>query len=487
MKNTFIALVGLAVCLTIAASCNKTSLLGAELFENDKLNLQFTDTLSINTLIDPPAPVLMSIRGAAAYDNLTVGNMPDPTFGKTEATIYANFGIRGATQPTFPSLDTAIIDSVRLILPYYAAGFYGDTMATQKLVVYRLTEELKGDTIYSDKTFPTANTALGSLTFKPTPRTPIQRIVPPLTGAINSDTATFIPHISIPLDINLGRDIMKLDAASYKDTTLNGSGFHYWLKGLAIKAETPANCMMSFDMGQSAAIPTTQKGRYAGIYVYYRNKSTDTTRQVFTFYTTGQQRYSNYKNDFQNSKVKDFVKNPAKADSLIFLQSLGGAVARFEFPNLKNLGKVLVNKAELEFTLVDSDTSTFPALQQLMLLYGTAKIPNGNLANLGSPAVLSLIGTNAQAILDAKIGTTGYSATTFSTVEGFGGYPIVDKGVRKYKMAVTQLLQTVINGTEGTQIYLVPHFQYTKAGRVVLYGSKNSKYRAKLNLIYTKI
>ena len=483
MKNTWIAFIGLAIFLTIAVSCNKTSLVGAELFETDKLNLQFTDTLTINALNDAPLPYVMSIRNATSYDYLPLGNVPDAYFGKMEAAIYSKFGTSNASLPNFPSLDTAIIDSVRLILPYTATYIYGDTTATQKLVVYRLTDELKSDTIYSDKTFANAVTSLGSLIFKPTPTTPSKRIIPALVGATKVDTFTDAPHVSISLDINFGKDIMRLDTATYNN--LGGTkGFDKWLKGLVIKAETPANCMLNFNMGVASTATTGQISRPAGIYVYYRNKAADTTRQVYVFSTSSQQRYSYIKNDYKNGKINDYVGTNPKADSLIFLQSLGGSVARFEIPNLKKLGNIAINRAELEFTINETnDIVTFPALQQLVALSGTAKLTNGNLGFIGS--VLNLLSINADPLPD--VGQTGYSATVFNTIPDFGGFPITENGVRKYKMSLTTHLQKILAGLVGTQFYIAPHFQYTKAGRVVLYSPKSPKNKAKLNLYYTKL
>jgi hypothetical protein len=480
MKNIWKAFLGLAVCLIVTASCNKTSLLGSELFENDKLNLQFTDTLTLNALNDAPTPVLMHVKGITGYDNLPIGNMPDAYFGNLQSSIYAQFGLQNITAPAFPPFDSVKIDSVRFIMPYNAGGIYGDTTALQKLVVYRLTEQILGDSIYSNKTFANAPTPLGSLTFKPTPKTTSQRVITALPGATKNDTFTDIPHISIPLDINFAKDIMRLSS-----TTLADTAFQAWLKGIVIKAETPANCMLNFNMGPSGVTaPTGQVGRLAGIYVYYRNNATDTARQFYSFHTSGQPRYANYKNDYLNGKVKDFVNNPKRADSLIFLQSLGGSVARLEFPYLKNMGNIAINKAELEFTInEDADTKTIPALEQLILLTSSAKITDGNVVNLSG--ALSLIPTNSRAIGD--VGQSGYSVLTFNTIPDFGGYPFTENGVRKYRMNITQQLQKILNGTEGTQLYLVPHFQYTRAGRVVLYGAKHSKYKAKVNLIFTKI
>jgi Domain of unknown function (DUF4270) len=477
MKNIWIALVGFTV-LTIAVSCNKTSLVGAELFETDKLNLLSTDTLTINALTDAPTPVFMHVKNIIGYDVLPIGNMPDAYFGKLESSVYMVLGLQNVTAPTFPSLDSARIDSVRLVLPY-ASDSYGDTMATQKFSVYRLTNELKKDSIRSDESFANEAKALGSLTFVPTPTTAVQRVVMALPGAVQNDTSTYVPHISIPLDIEFGRQIMKLDANTLKDTA-----FQTWLKGLVIKAETPANCMLHFNVSPTAGTAAGQKSRVAGIYVYYRNSEKDTARQVYPFHTSGQPRFANYKNDYQNGKIKEFVNAPKKADSLIFLQSLGGSVARFEFPYLKTLGKIAINKAELELTInEDADTKTLPAVKQLVILLGTAKIPEGNIVNLGGS--LSFIGTNGRPISD--VGQPGYSVTQFVTIPDFGGYPVTENGVRKYKMNITQQLQKMLDGSEGTQFFLAPHFQYNRGGRVVLYGPKHSKYRTRLNLIYTKI
>lgn len=487
MKNIWIAFIGLAIFLTIAVSCNKTSLVGAELFENDKLNLQFTDTLTINALNDAPLPYVMSLRNATSYDFLPLGNVNDAYFGKSEAAIYSKFGNKNIAAPYFPKGDTTIIDSIRLILPYSVANIYGDTMATQKLVVYRLTEELKGDTIYSDKTFANAATPLGSVIFKPEPTTAIRRIVGPAnTRAIRSDTFTDAPHVSIALDINFGRTIIGLDSAStYKDT-LN-SGFDFWLKGLVIKAETPANCMLNFNMGVTSTATTGQISRPAGIYVYYRYKYNDTLRQVYVYSPASLQRYSNIKNDYQSGKIKDYVGANPKADSLIFLQSLGGSVARFEIPNLKKLGNIAINRAELEFTINETnDITTFPAVSQLSCLSGTAKLANGNLGNTGTAAsqILNLLPFNVDGIAD--VGQQG-STANFATSSDFGGFPTTENGVRKYKMSFTSHLQRITAGTVGTQFYLAPHLQYTRGGRVVLYSPKSPRNKAKLNLYYTKL
>jgi hypothetical protein len=59
--------------------------------------------------------------------------------------------------------------------------------------------------------------------------------------------------------------------------------------------------------------------------------------------------------------------------------------------------------------------------------------------------------------------------------------------VKKYYLNLSSHLQLMLNGKQGTVLYLTPHLKEQKGSRVVLYGSKHSKYRAKLNITYTKL
>ena len=151
MKNIRIAFWLLAT-LCVAASCNKSSLLGSELFESDKLNLQFTDSLTIRAVNETSDSVIMSSGGIAFYDLLPLGWLRDSIFGSQEAAIYSNF--LNVTSPDTSTFPTATIDSVRLILPYNGSNIYGDTTLEQKVSVFRLTTELKSDIIFSNRGSP---------------------------------------------------------------------------------------------------------------------------------------------------------------------------------------------------------------------------------------------------------------------------------------------------------------------------------------------
>ena len=157
----------------------------------------------------------------------------------------------------------------------------------------------------------------------------------------------------------------------------------------------------------------------------------------------------------------------------MFIQGMAGTNVKIEFPYLKNLGKVVINKAELELTVAaDSKTETFPPINQLLLR--TAQFS----------AILDVrydsnFGEGATAARPKEQLTTAGGTLREETVAG--------TKVKKYYFNLSSHLQQMLDGKQGSTIYITPHFKEEKASRVVLYGPKNSKYRAKLNLHYTKL
>ena len=141
MKNIVIASVSLLVLLIVGA-CNKSSQLGANLFDGNNLNLSFTDTTTVVAQTENPDPVLaVSVIGNQVLTNFTklpLGKMLDPVFGLTEARIYANLGYPNATAPALDGAATYILDSVMFVLSYNGADAYGDTTQKQSISLYRL-------------------------------------------------------------------------------------------------------------------------------------------------------------------------------------------------------------------------------------------------------------------------------------------------------------------------------------------------------------
>ena len=96
MKNILFALAVISAVFT-NTSCSDPSLLGADLFKDEKLNLQFTDTLTINAVNEPADSFVVNTKTTASLDYLLLGNVADPVFGPTEAQIFSQFKIGRAS------------------------------------------------------------------------------------------------------------------------------------------------------------------------------------------------------------------------------------------------------------------------------------------------------------------------------------------------------------------------------------------------------
>jgi hypothetical protein len=445
MKNILIAFSAFTLLLT-SISCNESSLLGADLFEGEKLNLTFTDTLTINAVSETTDSVLLYSLSPYYYDSIPFGRVNDPSFGLTESRIYTQLRF----ESTLPSiaLATAVLDSAYLDLVYSPTRIYGDTLTQQTIGVYRLTEDIPSENIYSNrKLFSTETTPLGKLSFKPQPNTP--------ESIFKGDTVKYSARVRIPLDKNFAKQLL--------DTNNLKNGIT-WLKGLEIRPETTTNTLLNFNFGLGKTNPTS-------IRLYYKNASTDTTTSVLTI-LVGTKHFANFKHGYKTAPINDFVNNQAKGNEQLFIQSMSGTNVKIEFPYLKNLNKVAINKAELELTVVkDSKTDIFPAIDQLVLR--TAQF---------SP------------VLDLSYDTNygdGISTRPLERMTTSGGYvrteTINGETVQKYYLNLSGHLQQMLEGKRGSTLYITPHFKEEKASRVILYGPKASKYRAKLNLHYTKI
>jgi Domain of unknown function (DUF4270) len=449
MKNILITLCAFVLLLT-SISCNETSLLGADLFEGEKLNLTFTDTLSINAVSETLDSVLVYSTSPYYYDSVPFGRVNDPIFGLTESRIYSKL-LFDTSALSAIDLATVIIDSSFLDLVYSPSRFYGEEAAlqtTQQTVgIYRLTEDIPSENIYSNrKFFATESTPIVRYNFFPKPNTPLQ--------ILKGDTTKYAARVRIPLTPSFAKPFLDIN------NIRNGAT---WFKGLEIRPEVTTTTFLNFNMGLGKPQPT-------GIRIYYRAALTDSVNKVFLV-PVSTQHFANFQHGYKTAPIKDFVNNQAKGGEQLFLQGMSGSNVKIEFPYLKNLGKVAINKAELELTVVkDSKTDLFPAIDQLILR--TAQF--SPVLDLGFD---SNYGDGVSARPLEKMGTSGGYIRT-EIVNG--------ETLQKYYFNLSGHLQRVLEGKSGSTIYITPHFKEEKGSRVTLYGPKASKYRAKLNVYYTK-
>jgi len=312
-------------------------------FGTDTLTL-YTKTVLDDTVITNAYSTAFPVYvGAGAITN-------DPYFGKTISSFY--FQVRPPQDNYSIDQSKFQVDSAVLILPY--SGFaYGDTTnsaGSQTFTAYRMTESIYFDSIYY------ANSPAKS--FEPTP---IASATVYLPGLIKSfrDSVTVAgvkraSHIRMRVSNELLNELLSKSGAS---EFANTSNFLSYFKGIFVKSEMTGNTIPYFKLSGDDNFSR------ANILMYYHTKNTsglitDTLTASFPFDPAATQT----KTGFYSRVVRDYTGTPAQAlfnstaisDNSILIQNLPGAALDLRIPNVKNLPKCIVNKAQLVITQISS-------------------------------------------------------------------------------------------------------------------------------------
>lgn len=317
-------------------SCKKEpDLLGLDLVpESDLLNHDFIDTITIQAYTVRED----SVRTDELTTNL-LGSIADPIFGTTTASIYTQFRLP-STHIDFGT--NPVVDSLILTLPY--KGIYGDSMAVQNIKVYELSDTLSKDTSYYQfNTVNVNNEVIGQATFIPN------------TWKFDSVNGVKIyPHMRIALTQAFANKILSADSL----TLSANDKFLRVFKGLYLtseKATSPGTgSIMYLDLNNSQSL----------ISMYYHN-STDTTKLQFVM-NSYCARFNNYNHyDYQGADpmlLEQFAGNHTSGNEKLFLQAMGGAKIRLEFPYLNNLANknIAIHEAALILENGDQTNEFYP-------------------------------------------------------------------------------------------------------------------------------
>lgn len=431
----------LVVALMAIVACNKPILIGSDLLDQDQINTSFTDTLTLKTSITKVDSVRAFIPGST-YQQMFCGNFEDPYFGKLEANIYSQF-----IRTKIPDFTGAVLDSVVLRLAYNTKWIYGDITQPFTIGVYRVTEDMDTTHRYYNTTVVATDASpLGMLTFTPNN---IDSVYIPTSDTTSTALG---PRITIPLSAAFGNELMALDSATYATP----ANFVQALKGLHIKAvDATTGSLLDFDFLSSGTV----------LSVYFKN-APDTVEQRMDYSPYGGLRFTHATHQFAGSAVADFLANPAKGDSLLFLQGMAGPFIRVDIPYATQMKNIIVNKAELEFTVATTDEvqpELKPPLQQAIITKG---ITNDSLTIID----------------DVLLSLSRGSLSTFG-----GGVVEESGGVKRYRFNISAYFQKIVDGTEDPVLFISSLNRMENGARSVLYGAGHSVSPAKLLLSFTPI
>ncbi len=432
-----------ALCL-LAWQCTKPTPFGSEFFDGEVANFD-GDSLDVICTIERPDSV-QSVDRTSSFDYFLCGQLNDPEFGVTTSEIYSLIRV----------LDTANItafqfDSVYLLLPYAAAGFYGDTLQEQTIQIFQLNEAMDfNKTYYVYDTLPVAR-EIGRLeNFKPRPRT-IGKTLSSLGDTLK------LAYLKVPLDPAFGQELM----AIAQSTKIVPNEFNKVFKGLKIKATTPGSgtgAIMAFDLNASIC----------AIRLHYTKdtlqKSTD---YRLNWNNTDQQmsKFMHIEHNYQGTPAETALAqtNPEQ----LFIQGMSGLRMKVEFPADPKLTDIIINKAELQ--CYGPNPSLLTPIPQLATFYEDS---------------------NNDVFFTSDV---SYSIGLNSNFALFGGTPRkVSNDLVKYQFTMTDYFQSVVKNLSSGDplkrtIYVDINSQLLTPSRSIIYGPTHPTYPLKMRLKFTKI
>lgn len=391
--------------LSVLFACNDPDIIGLDLPGSARFTItnDTTTNFTIKTISED------SLRSDESQ-NLLLGQINDPIFGENKGSF--------CTQMLLPNNNIDAINGIEvdsIFLTYSISDHYGDLNESEDLEinVYRLSEDIyKDSNYYSDESFNYDPNNLVTNYF------------------INEGDSSTSSFINIQLDNSFGEIIMNETGGS---NMIDNVAFLEFFKGFHVEA-TASNTILYLN-------PIADKSRFS---IYYHEIGGDTALS-FDFELGGDATRINM---FNKKDINDISPDVNE----IFIQSMAGYKAEFDFTNLeeiqtKCLGKS-INRVTIDFEAFENND--YPLHEKLYLLREN---------NEGKIVFL-----------------------TDFTIEGeghFGG----EFDNNTYSFNITRyFVQLLTNDQYTNKLYLVPVLGSANANRTILNKSKIS-----INIIYTEI
>jgi len=371
---------------------------------------------------------------ATSGDTLAqIGHYKDNLRGDLFASFYTEYNIPSSS---FSENYEYIYDSLTVTL-FPANKYLGDTLSTQTMYIYKLTDVIDLDTEYKYNVSNAAHEAepLTSFTFTP------------FHGRREK--------LEIRLPDELGNTLFR----QLRDGDIrlsNQEYFRSYFNGLAFYGDRSDNCINGFVVNDSSFC----------IHLHYRRIEATTTDQVIAFRPNTTYNFNKIEHDrtgtpFEKMESgRENVFPSEESDNMVYMQALSGIYVNIEFPYLNNLNK------QGELASIESAT---------LYLYPVQKTYDGEKP---LPESLYLYTTNDEYVTDE-----------YSDVQS--GSLTVDEVYNKetyYSFDITSFLQSNL-GTNGSSrqklMLMMPDNQFVTTVDGVFFGDRqNSTSNSKLYILY---
>lgn len=419
--------------LLFLLSCEEKDDIGLDQVKNEKQNVIFSDTLTINAY---------SVREDSIKSNLPayhlLGNIIDAEFGKTSAgfcsqVLLSKNNINFGNNP--------VADSLVIWLAYN--GYYGDTTAKQKIQIYEIDEDISlSNTYYSTRKVKHKPDMLAELIYKPK-----------LTDSVSVGGMKYAPHLRIKLNNSFTQSIIQ---ASINGNLTNNTQFLTFFKGFYFAPDT------NYLEKNGAIIYFNLLLSHSKMTIYYHND--DGEFNLDFIFDSNCARFNvfnhyGYINAANSLKAQIYKTDTVTGNDLLFLQSMGGIKSKINFPFIKDLQKykkIIINKAEL---VVKVDEINY------------------NNSSTGIPDNLLLMRYNDS-------GTLIFAPDYYLGTDYFGGTYNSDK--KEYRFNLSLFTQYLLNDIyKDKNLYMMIEGAAANAQRVVINGAGAANNKTKLEITYT--
>jgi len=474
---------GIAVCGTLVlvfGQCTKirTTDIGSELIPTIDNVLTFDTTLAVVTnnylFGDSAVPIVSKDLGGNTPEHLLGFISNDPQFGKTEASIFMEL-----RPPFFKYFfenvkDSLFLDSVVLSVKWNST--WGDTVASQKINVYEMDDQMRGDSAYNTNVNFRYSTLLGSKTFSP-------QI---LRDSLFLFRQSLNKQLRIRLSDAFGKTLLSLDSAAGQPFS-SDSAFRAFFNGFAIVPENPGvggNALMSFT-------PSDTNTNLSLYYKYIKNGKLDTTKRSFVFQNVIPGGNANrIKREYTGSQLANHLISKPTGDSIAYVQAAPGTYNIIRIPSFDGFkalkGNVLVHLAELRMIQIPGAANEFDNY-------------------LTAPPVVYIDFLDTITNTQYPFLTDAFSSGRFDP-NSFGGVGrnvigLNGQVVTGYNFFITRYVQNMVTrNSPNFPIYLYSPYTVTYTalrlgfgvnrlalGRVKLGGGIHSSQKMTLRIIYSKI
>lgn len=437
--------------MSLLVSCSEATDVGSGLLGGEDLSIDFREDFNITAQTVASEPVLTYFFPAYTTTQHLIGEVNDPVFGKSKSVINFVPFISGATGPNF---STARYDSLVLSLDIDTTFLYGNINARHDFEVYRVTEEIPNDSLFSDREFQIESTTIG--TRNQVRISDLDSINIPVVGvsALVDSTSPEKNLLRIRLNDDLGQtlfDNLNTFSASQELQAL--------IRGVQVRSTTD-NGMFAVNL--PPGVFTTFRNSLS---IYYRDSAENKQIYVMPFGGTAPL-HKQFIQDLDSAPIQDVLGVPAAPEDLLYVKGIGGPKVKLDISDAKQLQGTLVNHASIEFFIASNesrDTILYPNASFIAI----QKLENGNFEDIVDLSAAKLNGNQISQI--------------------FGGDITEDEElkVQKYRMNVTSYVKDLLKDRESGEVFISILNEIQNPQTAILFGPNHPMFPAKLKITYT--